>query len=664
MKTIKMEMIVVFGAIVLMVCLILGTSVSIVAGTAMTHMTEEQLQKSAGNAAKIVSGILEKETTVLTQIAGRTRISDMDNPMPDRIAAMDEDLKRNGYVRLFFIAPDGKATYSDGSEKDLSAREYFKLALTGKPNVSDTITSTTDGSTVVAVAVPVYDDGNIVGVLGATRDAEYLSKAIADVNIGGSSYAFVLSSKGVLQAHKNWDLVSQQYNIFEEAKKDPRMDRLSALFTDVLAGNSGFGYYWFKDEEKLMGYTPVPGTSWGAAITIPMIEALSNVNRTILTMIIISGFMILFGVIAAAVMGIRMSKPIAEASKVATILADGNLRVEVNPKDMKRKNEIGQLANAMHIMTGSFRSLVGSISTLAEHVAASSEELTATAEQASHTSSEIARTISDIASGATDQAQNTESGVRKANEMGEIIDENVKRLGDLSNSSETMRDAVSSGMRVVEHLGDTAASTAKGADQINEVTQKTNASVTRIEEASEIISAIAVQTNMLALNASIEAARAGDQGKGFAVVAEEIRKLAEQSASATRSIDDMVRELTSHSDISVKTTAEMIHSVTRQLDSVKQTGETYRSVETAASQSLNAIGSAVQQTKQLKERKDQIMDVMQGLLAIAEENAASTEEVAASVQIQSESISEMTDASRQLAIMAQDLINQLGRFSL
>ena len=346
------------------------------------------------------------------------------------------------------------------------------------------------------------------------------------------------------------------------------------------------------------------------------------------------------------------------------MLAGGDLSKEPPAGSLKRKDEIGDLARAMQTMSNAFRQLIGSISTLAEHVAASSEELTATAENAQHTSGEIAGTVGDIASGATEQAHNTESGVRRTGEMGEILDQTVIRLKNLNTAADAMNNGIGEGIKVVDKLRVTAETAAKGTQLIGEVTRKTNESAARIGEASSLITAIADQTNLLALNAAIEAARAGEQGRGFAVVAEEIRKLAEQSANATRTIDAIVQELADHAAVSVRTAREVAGNMENQMESVRRTDETYRSIEIAVRQSLEAIQASSVQMGTLKERKDQIMDVMQGLLAIAEENAASTEEVASSVQVQNTSIHEMSEASRQLAVMAQELTEETGPFRL
>ncbi len=397
---------------------------------------------------------------------------------------------------------------------------------------------------------------------------------------------------------------------------------------------------------------------------MPRTEALASVTGIRNAVLVLSFILLLVGCGISVFVGIRMAGPIQDSSRYAMVLAGGDLSQPVPAGSLKRRNEIGQLARSMQTMSDSFRSLVGSITSLAEQVAASSEELTATAENVQLTSTEIGRTIADIASGATDQAQNTELGVKSTQEMGSIIEENVRRLDELDSTSAIMGEKVSEGRGVVGSLRETAEGTAKGTGLIRDVTSKTDESVKRISEASTLITGIASQTNLLALNAAIEAARAGEQGRGFAVVAEEIRKLAEQSAGATRIIDDMVRELSANSNIAVRTTLEVTGTASRQMESVHRTDDAFQGIDGAVKASLEAIRIASEQTVRLNERKNRILDVMQNLLAVSEENAAGTEEVASSVQMQNAAIHEMSEASRQLAVMAQELTSLTQRFKL
>jgi len=664
MKSLRTEMIVFFGGIVLVVCLILGSGATLVASGAMTRNMEQNLTEKAKDAGGTLSKIVDYELRLLEQIAGNPKVSSPDSSAAERVTSLLSDQARNRYVRLFFISRDGTASYSDGTTKSLADREYFKLALKGFRNVSDTIVSKSDGSVVIAFAVPVRHDNEIIGVLGATRDPSYLSEAIAGVNMGGTSYALVMSDDGIIQAHVETELVKSQYNLYEDAKKDSKTADLVPLLEEMMAAKTGQGRYWYAGEDKAMGFAPVAGVYWSVAITMPLEEAMRGVYAMRDNLIIISVVLLLLGILASVAVGMRIAKPISEAAGYALVLAEGDLSAEMPARAMKRQDETGRLARSMKTMSENFRALLSAIVALSEQVAASLEKLTDSAANAQSTSGEIAVTVGDIASGATEQANHTEHGVRQTGEMGEILEDTVSRLSTLGSSADAMQARIQEGLKVVENLRRTAETAANGTGVIEEVTRKTHESAARIGEASGLITAIASQTNLLALNAAIEAARAGEQGLGFAVVADEIRKLAEQSAGATRTIDGIVRELSRHAAVSVQSASDVAGNMTIQMESVRHTDETYHSIESAVLESIEAIRATAERMTVLKDRKDRILEVMQGLMAIAEENAASTEEVSSSVQVQNASIHEMSDSSRQLAVMAQELMEQTGRFKL
>ena len=309
MKSLRTELIVIIGGVVLLVCLLLGGAATYIAGEAMMTTTNNQLEDKALDAAQIVAGVVEKELVAMDQNAAKASIADPSISDEVRVATMKADVERNGFVREFFIRPDGSALYFDGSVKDLKDREYFTEAIQGKRFFSDTIVSKTDGSVVVAFAVPVTYEGKIVGVLGATREAGYLSKMIENVNMGGTSYTMIVSDEGVVQAHQNTEMVKSQYNFFKEQEKDPSLSEVNALLKSIFEGKSGYGNYHLSGEAKSAGYAPVPGVDWGVVVTLPESEAMYGANITRNWVIGLSGILLLFGIGASVYIGFRLSTP-------------------------------------------------------------------------------------------------------------------------------------------------------------------------------------------------------------------------------------------------------------------------------------------------------------------------------------------------------------------
>lgn len=299
-----------------------------------------------------------------------------------------------------------------------------------------------------------------------------------------------------------------------------------------------------------------------------------------------------------------------------------------------------------------------------ESVASTSEELSATSEETAVSAEEVAKTAEEIAKGATDQAHNTEAGSSKAIELGNLIEEDLVAMDGLNNATRDANKLVAEGLVEIEDLYNQIQVNAKASEDILEIIMATNDSAIQIGDASNIISSIAEQTNLLALNAAIEAARAGEAGRGFAVVAEEIRKLAEESTNSTVSINEVVKELQENSEVAVKTMNEVAGVVDEQTEKAVSSREKYMQITEAMEVAEERVKILNESSQRMDGMKDEILDTLQNLSAIAEENSAATEEVTASMQEQTAAVEEIAGASEALASLAEDLQNVISRFKI
>lgn len=305
--------------------------------------------------------------------------------------------------------------------------------------------------------------------------------------------------------------------------------------------------------------------------------------------------------------------------------AEGNLTVTAQPKDTARKDETGTLARHTNAVIKSLAKVIAKVGSTSDVIVAASEKLDKMTDQTRNASDDVARSMSDMANGATAQATETQSVSEAVMQIGEGIEQTNAAVQNLMNNADTMKKAGQAGAESVQDLGSISEKVKAQIAVIYQQTNTTNESAQEIHKATELIASIANETNLLALNASIEAARAGDAGRGFAVVAEQIKKLAEESASSAVETRDMlgnnVAQITIGNDTAVQT-SQYMNNMIEELDHVVLEVSKIRTVSDGQAETIQQISQAV----------EQINGVVQSNSAASEEVSATSEELSASAQ--------------------------------
>lgn len=661
-NSIKTKLVISFSLLILLATVGIGVVSVQQASKAITKEAETALVIVAKDAAELTESRINIQKKTIEMISVREDIQSMDWEVQQRV--LQQQLKRTGFLDLAIVTPDGTATYTNGTTSQLGDRSYVQKAFEGNIWVSDLIISRVTNSAVIMYAAPIEKDGKVVGVLIGRRDGNALSDITDSTGYGEKGYGYMLNNSGVMVAHPDRDKVLNLFNPIEDAKTDTSLKSLATLFEKIIVDKTGVSDYSFGGNNLYAGFAPVENTDWIFVITAEKDEVLSAipaVQRIVFLFIII---FLITGIAVTYLLGNYIAKPVKNAALFANILADLDVTMDVPEVDMKKQDELGDLARAFQTLINHLREIIREINTASQQVAASSEELTATSEESAAAAEEVTKTVEEIANGASEQALNTEEGSSKAILLGKAIEKNKEYLSGLNTASEKVVSIIAEGLEESDKLSEITDESAMAIKEINEVILKTNESSNRINEASRVIASIAEQTNLLALNAAIEAARAGDAGRGFSVVAEEIRKLAEQSAISTTAIDKIVNELQSNSQNAVKTMDRVSAISIDQMKSVQSNKDKYTTISEGIKFTSSVTEKLNISEENMEKLKDEIIDTLQNLTAIAEENSASTEEASASMEEQSASIEQIAGASNGLAILAQDLQLVINRFKI
>ncbi|QOY35363.1 methyl-accepting chemotaxis protein [Anaerobacillus isosaccharinicus] len=377
---------------------------------------------------------------------------------------------------------------------------------------------------------------------------------------------------------------------------------------------------------------------------------------------IITILCIILGITIAIVISNIIIKPVIQVVNRVKLIASGDLSGEAIK--IKSKDEIATLTQSINDMVINLRELVKEVQETSDQVAATSEELTASAEQSSYASEEITSNIQQLAVGSENQANQVES-------VSEIITEMVASVEQVSSNAKNVAFTVEeTGIKTKE--GSLAIESS--INQMNEISQRVQnlSQVIRglesqskeIGEIVTVIGGIADQTNLLALNAAIEAARAGEHGKGFAVVADEVRKLAEESGKSSNKIAQLISRIQEETN---KATTSM-DSTTIEVDNGIITAKTAGASFTHIKEAINNVTSQVNEVSiamnEVVAGTENIVTSIHAVSSIAEESAAGTQNVSAASEEQLASIEEITAAASNLSKMAENLQTQISKFKI
>ena len=605
--------------------------------------TETLIRNNSIGAISIATERLMMEINTYEAIAkdiGSTAaLTDETLSTDERVAILNSNLGYQGMKRGNLIYADG-ISLADGN--DYSNREYFQKSMQGEVFISDPVVSKVTGDFVCVISAPLWKDGvvngEIAGIVYVVPDEHFLNDLVESIQMTENTITYLLDSKGTTIAHPDITKVTANENIELLAATDPSLASLAQIHSLSADGSTDFSNYSNDGKSTYVTYASVEDSNgWRLVMTTPSYDFLFDAILAIVCSIVLALIILIIGIFVIRRLAKSIALPIKACTDRIILLAHGDMDTPM--PTVSGKDEVAQLARASADIVDTTKAIIGDISNIMGEMANKNFDVNSEIpqlyigaysnilESIQHIESSLSTTFRDInlasqqvSIGSGQVATSSQSLAIGASSQAASLEQLCMTLDEVSSQIHETSENADYANTTNQKSAQTLATCDEQSDQLLLAMQDISGAANEIKKIMKEIDDISFQTNILALNAAVEAARAGVAGAGFSVVANEVRNLAEKSASSAKNTESII--------------ARAIAAVNEGTRIADNTVQSIKSVIQSASEVTDSVGkiadSTQKQTHQIKKitlEIEQISEIVQSNSGSSEESAAASEEL-------------------------------------
>lgn len=602
-----------------------------------TLALEKTLTETAKLAALSAQNTISTYTLTISEVASYPVLVD-----PEASVSEKQDFiqsKVDAYYMRFGGMADANG-FDSFHNTDISDEPFFQAALQGEAYMS--VPYIEGNEMYLVVSAPVVSNDTVQGVIYFQCDTNILQSIIDGIQIGEEGDAYILDKEGTTIAALESEEVNSQENLIREMTDNPDdqyIQELGSIEQKMVAGESGVGEYIYPEDHVnyIQGYAPIPGTDgWSVGVTISQDEFLRSVYRGNKVQLIVCAVLCVIIILISTFVCRSITGPIIKCTRRLHALSEGDLKSPLPA--VRGKDETRILADSTNHLIHNFRVMIEEIGRILSSIASGNlteesvaehypgdfkalqEDLQIINDKLNQTIGGIADATAHVSSGSAQVASSGMALSQGSTEQASAVVELSATLDDMDKDAKKTALLSEQTKAAVDDVGTRLQKSKEHIDGLNEAMEMITSSSNEIKHIIDTIEDIAAQTNILALNASVEAARAGTSGKGFAVVANEVRELASKSDKAAKA----TMELIQRSITAVNSGSEAVQEVTASVTDVAALAGQVTGKMDVMAEALERQTSSINQVNQAV---SQISDVVQSNSSTAEESAAVSQEL-------------------------------------